>query len=191
MPSADTKAHKTGAARLLSDKDVEILESFDEGYEAWFGKMLDYLDKFVERGVAEGRFTGQQAAEDLELALWYGFAYNNLDIYPAYYRSLEVMKPAEKNAKGCGAWYYRYSVALMYCGKPKDALRFAEKATEEEPSYPWGWLQAAKLRYHFGFKDEALKAIEEGLKILPDDYEFLRLRHEIGLGYTLEQLEYH
>lgn len=65
--------------------------------------MIDYLDKFVERGVKEGRFTEQQAAEDLELSLWYGFAYNNLDIYPAYYRSLEIMKPAEKNAKGCGA----------------------------------------------------------------------------------------
>ena len=26
---------------------------------------------------------------------------------------------------------------------------------------------------------------------MPDDYEFLTLRKEIGLGYTLEQLEYH
>ena len=115
MSSADTKAHKTGPARLLTDKDVSALEAFDEGYEAYFGKMIDYLDKFVERGVKEGRFTEQQAAEDLELSLWYGFAYNNLDIYPAYYRSLEIMKPAEKNAKGCGAWYYRYSIALTYC----------------------------------------------------------------------------
>ena len=61
--------------------------------------MIDYLDKFVERGVKEGRFTEQQAAEDLELSLWYGFAYNNLDIYPAYYRSLEIMKPAEKKCQ--------------------------------------------------------------------------------------------
>ena len=94
MSSADTKAHKTGPARLLTDEDVSALEAFDEGYEAYFGKMIDYLDKFVERGVKEGHFTEQQAAEDLELSLWYGFAYNNLDIYPAYYRSLEIMKPA-------------------------------------------------------------------------------------------------
>ena len=80
MSSADTKAHKTGPARLLTDEDVSALEAFDEGYEAYFGKMIDYLDKFVERGVKEGRFTEQQAAEDLELSLWYGFAYNNLDI---------------------------------------------------------------------------------------------------------------
>lgn len=99
MSSADTKAHKTGPARLLTDEDVSALEAFDEGYEAYFGKMIDYLDKFVERGVKEGRFTEQQAAEDLELSLWYGFAYNNLDIYPAYYRSLEIMKPAEKMPK--------------------------------------------------------------------------------------------
>ena len=36
--------------------------------------MIDYLDKFVEQGIKEGRFTEQQAAEDLELSLWYGFA---------------------------------------------------------------------------------------------------------------------
>ena len=146
MSSADTKAHKTGPARLLTDEDVSALEAFDEGYEAYFGKMIDYLDKFVERGVKEGRFTEQQAAEDLELSLWYGFAYNNLDIYPAYYRSLEIMKPAEKNAKGCGAWYYRYSIALTYCGKPAEAMEYAEKAVTEEPTYPWGWLQAAKQK---------------------------------------------
>ena len=51
MSSADTKAHKTGPARLLTDEDVSALEAFDEGYEAYFGKMIDYLDKFVERGV--------------------------------------------------------------------------------------------------------------------------------------------
>lgn len=191
MSSADTKAHKQSAARLLTDKDVEVLESFDEGYQGYFWKMLDYLNKFVTKGMEEGRFTEEQALEDLELALWYGYAYNNLDIYPAYYKTLELMKPSEKNAHGCGAWYYRYSVALMYCGRLTEARIYAEKAITEEPTYPWGWLQAAKLRYHFGFKDGALQAIEEGLKLMPDDYEFLTLRKEIDLGYTLEQLEYH
>ena len=69
MSSADTKAHKTGPARLLTDEDVSALEAFDEGYEAYFGKMIDYLDKFVERGVKEGRFTEQQAAEDIQRVL--------------------------------------------------------------------------------------------------------------------------
>lgn len=190
MPSADTKNNKN-TARLLTDSDVAVLKSFDEGYEAYFGKMIAYLDKFVQTGIEQGRFTEEQAQEDLELALWYGFAYNNLDIYPAYYKTLQTMKPSEKNAKGCGAWYYRYSVALMYCGKLNEAMEYAEKAVAEEPVYPWGWLQAAKLRYHFGNKQAALQAIEEGLKIEPDNYEFLRLQKEIGMGCTLEQLEYH
>ena len=72
MSSADTKAHKQSAARLLTDKDVEVLESFDEGYQGYFWKMLDYLNKFVTKGMEEGRFTEEQALEDLELALWYG-----------------------------------------------------------------------------------------------------------------------
>ena len=191
MSSADTRAHKTGPARLLTDKDVEALESFDEGYQAYFGKMIDYLDKFIENGVAERRFTEEQAREDLEIALWYGYAYNNLDVYPGYYQTLKLMAPSEKFAHGCGAWYYRYACALMYCGKPAAALEYAEKAVTEEPAYPWGWLLAAKLRSHFGNKQGALAAVEEGLKLVPDDYEFLTLRKEINLGYTLEQFEYH
>ena len=43
MSSADTKAHKTGPARLLTDEDVSALEAFDEGYEAYFGKMMIIL----------------------------------------------------------------------------------------------------------------------------------------------------
>ena len=106
--------------------------------------MIDYLDKFVERGVKEGRFTEQQAAEDLELSLWYGFAYNNLDIYPAYYRSLEIMKPAEKSAKGCGAWYYRYSIALTYCGKPAEAMEYAEKCSNRRTDISVGMVTGSK-----------------------------------------------
>ena len=41
MSSADTKAHKTGPARLLTDEDVSALEAFDEGLEAYFGKKID------------------------------------------------------------------------------------------------------------------------------------------------------
>ena len=32
MSLADTKAHKTGPARLLTDEDISALEVFDEGY---------------------------------------------------------------------------------------------------------------------------------------------------------------
>ena len=55
MSSADTKAHKTGPARLLTDEDVSALEAFDEGYEAYFGKMIDYLDKLIGMRVFRAR----------------------------------------------------------------------------------------------------------------------------------------
>ena len=64
---------------LLSTEDIEILESFDEGTAAYFGKMLDWLENFIKSGVEEGRFSEKQAHQDLQIALWYAFACLNLD----------------------------------------------------------------------------------------------------------------
>ena len=88
-------------------------------------------------------------------------------------------------------WYYRYSVALMYCGQLEEALNYAEKGIQEEPDYPWIWLQAGKLRSHFGDKVGALDAVAHGLDLEPGDYEFLTLKKEIEEGAPLEQMEYH
>ena len=176
---------------LLSAEDIETLESFDEGTSGYFGKMLRWLKEFIESGVKEGRFTEKQARQDLQIALWYAFACNNLDDYIHYYQAAEWMKDSEKNAAGCGTWYYRYSVALMYCGRLKEALEYAEKGAQEEPDYPWIWLQVGKLRAHFGNKAGALDAVKQGLLLEPGDYEFLTLRQEIHAGATLEQMEYH
>ena len=101
------------------------------------------------------------------------------------------MKDSEKNTAGCATWYYRYSVALMYCGRLEEALEYAERGTQEEPDYPWIWLQVGKLRAHFGDQAGALVAVEQGLKLEPGDYEFLTLQEEIKAGATLEQMEYH
>ncbi|MFR1803294.1 MAG: hypothetical protein ACLSWS_14820 [Faecalispora jeddahensis] len=30
-------------------------------------------------------------------------------------------------------WYYRYSVALMYCGRLEEALEYAEQGAQQEP----------------------------------------------------------
>ena len=92
---------------LLSTEDIEILESFDEGTAAYFGKMLDWLENFIKSGVEEGRFSEKQAHQDLQIALWYAFACLNLDDYIHYYRAAEWMKDSEKNATGCATWYYR------------------------------------------------------------------------------------
>ena len=176
---------------LLSAEDIETLESFDEGTSGYFWRMLQWLEDFIKNGVEEGKFTEKQAHQDLQIALWYAFACNNLDDYVHYYRAVEWMQDSEKNAAGCATWYYRYSVALMYCGRLEEALEYAERGAQEEPDYPWVWLQAGKLRAHFGDKAGALDAVKQGLKLEPGDYEFLTLQEEIKAGATLEQMEYH
>ena len=181
------------AASLLSEDDVAMLEYYlnDDGARGYFGRAAQFLDDFIESGVNEGRFTEEQAREDLQIALWYAYTYNNLDLYGAYYSVAEWMPASEKNAKGCGAWYYRYACALMYTGQLEKAREYTERGVAEDPSYPWGWLTAAKLRAHFGDKQGALDAVARGLELVPDDYEFTTLRREIEEGRTLEEMEFH
>ncbi|MFR4440155.1 MAG: suppressor of fused domain protein, partial [Hungatella sp.] len=176
---------------LLSAKDIETLESFDDGVSGYFSKMLHWLEDFVEQGVQKGQFTEQQARQDLQIALWHSFACNNLDVYRYYYKAAQWMKDSEKNAGGCATWYYRYSVALMYCSRLEEALDYAEQGIKEEPDYPWIWLQVGKLRAHFGNKTGALEAVEHGLALEPGDYEFLTLKSEIESDEPLERMEYH
>ncbi len=176
---------------LLSAQNIETLKSFEDDVSGYFGQMLQWLENFIEQGVQDGKFTQRQAEQDLQIALWYSFACNNLDEYRYYYKAADWMKASEKNANGCAMWYYRYSVALMYCGRLEEALDYAEKGIQEEPDYPWIWLQAGKLRSHFRNKTGALEAVAHGLALEPGDYEFRTLKKEIEDGAPLEQMEYH
>lgn len=187
LPAAVNEA----TSSILSAEDIEAIESFMDGCSGYFYKMVDYLDSFVAAGIDEGRFTERQAREDLQLALWYAYAYNNIDRYDFYWKTLQWMPDSEKNASGCATWYYRYSVALMYCGKLEIAHKYAELGAVEEPDYPWNWLQVGKLRNYFGDKQGALEATEQGLRLVPDDHEFLTLRKEILEDASIEQMEYH
>ena len=183
------KQRQTG--RLLSDGDVAALESLQEETSGYFERMIEYLERFIDSGVEEGRFSEEEARADLEIALWYAYACNNVDDYEHYYMTVQWMPFSQKNAEGCGAWYYRYSCALMYCGRLKEALKYAEEGTGQQPDYPWSWLQLAKLRSHFGDTEGAFSAVERGLTLVPDDYEFLTLRREIREGRSLAEMEYH
>lgn len=87
---------------LLSADDIAILESFNEGVTGYFGKMLQWLQDFVEAGVEEGRFTEKQAKEDLQIALWYAYACNNIDEYIYFIKRLTGCR----NLKKCYRLWY-------------------------------------------------------------------------------------
>ena len=65
------------------------------------------------------------------------------------------------------------------------------RALREEPTYPWGWLEAAKLRAHFGDAEGALKAIETGLALVPGDPSSSRHAERLSRGATFFQLSNH
>lgn len=176
---------------ILTPEDIRRLESYDNGTTGYFYRMLDDLENCIRTGVSQGRFTEEQAREDLETALWYSFACNNVDEYEYYYRAAQWMPASEKNAAGCGVWYYRYACALVYCSRLEEALAYAERGVAEEPDYPWGWLQLGRLRSHFGDRAGALEAARRGLALVPGDHEFLTLEEDIRQGRDLAQMEFH
>ena len=52
---------------LLSQEDIAALAAFEEGSSGYFGRMWSYLNDFISTGVAEGRFTQQQARRTFRL----------------------------------------------------------------------------------------------------------------------------
>ena len=188
---AEQESPTAAKSSLLSPAAVKKLEAMDDGSTGYFYKMLHYLESYIKNGTIKGNFTREEARADLDIALWYAYACNNIDAYEYYYRTTQWLPAAEANARGCGTYYYRYAVALMYCGRLSDALRMAEKGAREEPDYPWTYLQLGKLRAHFGDRDGAREAVQKGLALVPDDHEFLTLAREIEEGATIEQMSYH
>lgn len=176
---------------ILTPEDIRRLESYDNGVTGYFYRMLDDLENCIRTGVSQGRFTEEQAREDLQVALWYSFACNNVDEYEYYYKAAQWMPASEKNAGGCGVWYYRYACALVYCSRLEEALTYAQRGVEEEPDYPWGWLQLGRLRSHFGDREGALEAARRALALVPGDHEFLTLEEDIRQGRDLAQMEFH
>ena len=138
----------------------------------------------MKTGVNTHRFTEQQAREDLQIALWYGYACMNIDEYPFYYRGVQWMRDSRECRR------LRHLV-LPLLHRP-DLLRtpgggapVCRTGRREEPDYPWIWLQLGKLRSHFGDRAGALAAADRGLELVPGDYEFTTLRQEIEKGATL------
>ena len=175
--------------RLLPEELVERCRELGE--EGRFMEMREAVTGYLEEGAARGWFTEEEGERDLEAALLIAYANGNIDEYVYYFDSVLRLERVEDKAAGCGTWFYRYSLSLMRVGRLREARTYAERGTREEPGYPWIWLQAAKLRAHFGRKAEALAAVEEGLRLVPGDYEFGVLREEIERGATIEEMENH
>ena len=81
---------------LLTKEEIEKLESFAGDSSGYFWKMLNYLKDIIDQGIEEKRFTKEEAKADLEIALWYSYACNNIDDYEHYYMAMDWMKDSEK-----------------------------------------------------------------------------------------------
>ena len=178
---------------VLMAEDVAALEELCGDVSGYFYKMLDYLDQRVRDGVRQGEFTEEQARGDLDLALWYAYACNNIDDYDYYYKGCPV--DARLGTGGGGG---RERDLVLSLRLRPDVLRplgggpaLCGDRRVPGPGYPWGWLETAKLRAHFGDASGALEAVDRGLALVPGDYEFTTLRQEIQEGRTLEEMEFH
>ena len=87
---------------VLTAEDVAALEELCGDVSGYFYKMLDYLDQRVRDGVRQGEFTEEQARGDLDLALWYAYACNNIDDYDYYYKAAQWMPASEPAAEAAG-----------------------------------------------------------------------------------------
>lgn len=177
--------------RLLRREDEALLESFIDETSGRFYAMLDCMGRIISEGISEGRFTEKQAHHDLDIALWVGYACNNIADYEHYCTACEWLSRVEDLASGCGTWYYRYANALMYTGKPRLAMEYLSRGVDEDPDFPWCWLTLGRLRAHYGDREGAVAAARRGLELKPGDYEFGLLLKEIDLGYGIDRLEFH
>lgn len=156
---------------------------------------VEYLDEIIEGLEAlqkENNYSDEEMDNDLDVALWRAYVYNNMDSYEYYELSEKTLAKVKDKGVKSGVWCYRYSCALVYFRRFEEALEYSRLGTEVESDYPWGWLQLGRLCYKFNLLDEAFNAIEEGLKLVPNDYEFLTLKDDIenDRGYAYANSHY-
>lgn len=143
----------------------------------------------IEQIQKENGYTDEEMDNDLDTALWKAYVYNNMDSYEFYELSEKTLAKVKEKGINNGIWCYRYSCALVYLRRYEEALEYSRHGVQVQPDYPWGYLQLGRLCYKFNLIDEAYNAIEKGLELVPDDYEFLTLKDDIennrGFAYTV------
>ena len=158
---------------------------FEEAY-------LDDILRGLEEIQKENNYTDEEMANDLQVALWRAYVYNNMDSYEYYELSEKTLAKVKEEGVKNGIWCYRYSCALVYLRRFDEALEYSRLGTKVDPTYPWGWLQLGRLCYKYNLLDEAFNAIDKGLELVPNDYEFLTLKDDIenDRGYAYANSHY-
>ena len=123
---------------ILTPEITDQLKQLDS--EGKMYSIINTILDFINDGIENGDFTRDDALHDLDIALWIAYANNNIDDYLRYINSVQWLGGVEDLAAGCGTWYYRYAVSLMYLGRIDEAWKYAEEGVRQEPDYPWGWL---------------------------------------------------
>ena len=158
---------------------------FEEAY-------LDDILRGLEEIQKENNYTDEEMDNDLQVALWRAYVYNNMDSYEYYELSEKTLAKVKNEGVKNGIWCYRYSCALVYLRRFDEALEYSRLGTKVDPAYPWGWLQLGRLCYKYNLLDEAFNAIDKGLELVPNDYEFLTLKDDIenDRGYAYANSHY-
>lgn len=154
-------------------------------------EFLEDIFEIIDEGIKAGLFTKDDIEKDLEAVLWLAYVYINLDKYPYYLAAEKVMRKVKSEGEKNPIWCYRYACAQLFLGKSEEALKYSKMATEVDPTYPWGWLMLAKMYYKFQDKEKAFEAIEKGLELVPNDYEFLTLKNEIENNVSFSRVVDH
>lgn len=175
----------------VSVEDIENAASGPAPEGALTSKMLDillYFEKsnyinailyFLTYGLKKGWYSREALNGDLNAALWRAYALINLDDFDLYREAEHILRAVEQKGVRSPVWCYRYSVCLSYMGRYEKAYRYAAMGSQADPSYPWAFLQKARLAYKLGLKQEAMEAALKGLELVPGDYEFLTTIKEI------------
>lgn len=173
---------------ILTDDEIRTIESLATDEWADGKSVLANIGAVINRGVSEGRFTQDQASQDLFIALSVAKGCKLSFDYESFWTAAEWLKDAEASGRGCGEWYSRYAESLMYTGRPAVAREYLERGAIEAPGDARIWYLLSILRHHYGDDPGSEKALETAFAIMPDRHILKRLEEAIAEGMSTEDM---